>query len=154
MEKRASILIIHKDNNSRREIHNIISRFDFDITYADDGLQGLYSARQVNPDLIISQVNIKMIDGLELADHLKKEESLKKCALILLHDMLDLATINKAKQCKVKAFLIKPYIDNSLIYAIKRALKEEQLEINLTKAPVSYESCKSPVLTGYKYHYA
>lgn len=154
MGNQASILVIHKDNNARREIHNIISRFDFNITYADDGLQGLHTARQINPDLIICQIDIKIINGLNLAEMLKKEDELKHIPLILLHDMLDLATINKAKQIKAKAFLIKPYIDNSLIYAIKRALKEEQLEVNLTKAPVSYDACKSPVLTGYKYHYA
>lgn len=154
MGKRASILVIHKDNNARREIHNIISRFDFQITYADDGLQGLHTARQISPDLIICQININAMNGLEFAELIRNEERLHNCALILLHDMLDLSSINKAKKCRAKAFLIKPYIDNSLIYAIKRALKEEHLEINLTKAPVSYESCKSPVLTGYKYHYA
>ncbi|WP_185152855.1 response regulator [Fulvivirga aurantia] len=152
--ERTRILIVHRDNNSRREIHNILSRFDFEITYADDGLQGLHTAKYIKPHLIISQVEISGLDGIELASQCRKEESLKNVLLILLHDQLDLKIINDAKSVDARAFLIKPYIDNSMIYAIKRALGEEHLEINLSKAPASYESCKSRVMTGYRYHYA
>lgn len=154
MERRTHILIIHRDNTARREIHNILSRFNFDITYADDGLQGLETAKYKKPDLIICQINVAVVNGLELGATFHKNPLLKNVPLILLHDELDLSVINKAKLLDAKAFLIKPYIDNSLIYAIKRALDEEQLEVNLSKAPASYEACKSQVLTGYRYHYA
>jgi len=152
--ERKRILIIHKDNKARRGIHNILSRFDFDLIYADDGLQGLHTAKYKKPDLIISQVDLNVLDGIEMAATFRKDPILKNVLLILLHDQLDLKVVNKAKLVDAKAFLIKPYIDNSLIYAIKRALGEEQLEINLSKAPVSYESCRSRVMSDYKYHYA
>lgn len=154
MKRRSHILIIHRDNTARREIHNILSRFNFDITYADDGLQGLETAKYKKPDLIICQVNIAVVNGLELGATFRKNALLKTVPIILLHDELDLTIINKAKLLNVKAFLIKPYIDNSLIYAIKRAMGEEQLEINLSKAPASYDECRSQVLTGYRYYYA
>ncbi len=154
MERRTHLLIIHRDNAARREIHNILSRFNFDITYVDDGLQGLETAKHKKPDLIICQVTIAVLNGLELCATFRKNPILENVPIILLHDELDLTIINKAKLLDAKAFLIKPYIDNSLIYAIKRALGEEQLEVNLSQAPASYEDCKSQVLTGYRYHYA
>ena len=154
MTRRTQILIIHRDDSARREIHNILSRFNFDITYASDGLQGLETAKFNRPDLIICQIDVAILNGLEFGATIRKNPQLENVPLIMLHEELDLALINKAKLVDVRAFLIKPYIDNSLIYAIKRAIGEEQLEVNANQAPPSYDDCKSQVLSGYKYHYA
>lgn len=148
------ILIIHRDDSSRREIHNILSRFEFDIAYANDGLQGLHTAKHKKPHLIISQVDVSVLNGIELGATIRKDVILKDTPLILLHNQLDLQIINKAKLVDARAFLIKPYIDNSLIYAIKKAVGEEHLEINTKQSPASYESCKSNAMKGYRYHYA
>ncbi|MDX1627616.1 MAG: response regulator [Fulvivirga sp.] len=149
-----TIMIAHKDNDARRDIHNIISRFNFDIIYADDGIQGLETAKYKKPDLIISEVDIPMLDGIQMNLKIKEVSGMRDVPVILLHDELDLTTLSKAKSVNARAFLISPYIDNSLIYAVKRALGADQLQADTGHAPPSYESCRSKALSGFRYQYA
>lgn len=146
-----NILIIHKDDQARREMHAILSHFDFNLTYADDGLHGLYAAKFGNPDLIISEVNIAILNGLEMCKMIRRERKIKQMPLIFLHEELKLDYISVAKNINASAFLIKPYLNNSLIYAIKKAFKEEDLHIARHHKPVRYEDCKIPVLTKIQY---
>lgn len=149
--ERKSILIIHRDDNTRKEMHDILSHFDFNLLYADDGLHGLYGARSAEPDLIVSAVNIAVLNGMEMCRMIRHDSDIGHTPIILLHNELNLDHIKKARTIGVSAFLIKPYLDNSLIYAIKRALREDDLHINSDHAPLCYENCKIPVLSRVQY---
>lgn len=149
--KRKSILIIHKDDRTRREMHSILSHFNFHLTYAEDGLHGLHAAKSGSPDLIISAVNIPILNGLDLCGMIRNEKSIRNIPIIFLHNELDLNYIKAAKKIDVSAFLIKPYLDNSLIYAIKRALRQDNLHVNKDWQPVAYEDCKVPLLSKVQY---
>ncbi|MBL6446318.1 response regulator [Fulvivirga sp. 29W222] len=146
-----NILIIHKDDQARREMHDILSHFDFNLTYADDGLHGLYAAKSGNPDLIISEVNIAILNGLEMCKMIRREREIRQMPMIFLHEELKLDYISTAKNISASAFLIKPYLNNSLIYAIKKALKEEDLHVAKNKEPMRYEDCKIPLLAKIQY---
>lgn len=149
--KRKKLLIIHRDDSTRREMHNILSHFDFELVYADDALHGLYAAKFVQPDLIISEVNIAVLNGLDMCQMIRNDKEIRNIPMILLHSELNLDYIRKAKLIEVNAFLIKPYLDNSLIYAIKSALHEDDLHINKNKKPLRYEDCKVPLLSKVQY---
>lgn len=141
-----NILIIHKDDQARREMHSILSHFDFNLTYADDGLHGLHAAKSGNPDLIITEVNIAVLNGIEMCKMIRRERMIKKMPMIFLHEELKLEYISSAKSIDASAFLIKPYLNNSIIYAIKQALKEDDLHIAKNREPLKYEDCKMPLL--------
>jgi len=151
---RSRILIIHEEGPGRTAIHNILSRFNFDLVYADDGLQGLEAAKHKTPDLIISQVDLKVLNGMELGATLRKSPLHEDVSMIFLHKTLETNLIKKAKLLKADAFLIKPYVDNSLIYAIKRALGDEYLEVSSAHNPPIYDDCKSTIYRNYKINYA
>jgi len=151
---KSRILVIHEDDLGRVAIHNILSRFDFDLTYADNGIDGLDAAKHKSPDLIISQVELDVLNGMELGATIRKNPVLEDVSMIFLHRTLDTNLIKKAKLLKADAFLIKPYIDNSLIYAIKRALGDEYLEASGTQSPLNYDDCKSTIHRNYKVNYA
>ncbi len=138
----ASILVIHKSEEDQRAIHQILQSFDFDLTYAHNGPLGIYAAKNMNPDLILSEVELDGMDGIALADNMRKDENLKNIPLVFLHDELDLKLIAAARQVESKAFLIKPYIDNSLIYAVKKALDRIHLNAKRGKVTVPFEKCR------------
>lgn len=140
--ERKKLLIIHEDDKIREGMHTILSRFNFQITYADDGLHGLYAAKATAPDLIISEVDLAILNGLTMGEMIQKEETIQAIPLIYLHDRLDPECLNKAKDLQAKAFLIKPYLDNSLLYAIKRSLQEDVLQVNMNPETVSYDACR------------
>lgn len=132
-------------------MHSILSHFNFQLTYADDGLHGLHATKSGSPDLIICAVNIPILNGLDMCRMIRNDKGIRNIPIIFLHDELNLSYIKAAKNIDVSAFLIKPYLDNSLIYAIKRALRQDNLHVNKDRKPVAYEDCKVPLLSKVQY---
>lgn len=139
--KATKILVIHPSNEVQRNIHAILSRFDFEMGYSDDGLNGLIQARHNNPDLIICAANVPVVNGFELCRMIKADEWMRDIPVMLLHEELNLFHISKAKEVGAQAFLVKPYMNNSLIYTVKRGLKRDKLIPNLRTEPTHFEEC-------------
>ncbi len=138
---KTTILIIHSDDGDRKGIHDILSHFDFDLIYANDGLSGLQAAKYLKPKLIISEIDLKLLNGITMAGMIRKDEQIGNSSILFLHHNLDVELIKAAKKLGSKAFLVKPYVDNSLIYAVKRGLEQPNLT-TCERPPVPYEQCQ------------
>ena len=106
----ARILII-EDNPANLELMTyLLTAFGHTVLAAGDGQRGLKAARREHPDLIISDVQLPDIDGLEVARWLKSDPELRSTledwilvGLRLGHKLPVLAGIdlNKAKNARV-----------------------------------------------------
>lgn len=127
---RLKVLIIHQNSEIKKGIFNILSNFDLDFIYASDGLDGLAAAKYDSPDLIFCGVNLPVLDGLSLGRMVKNDEVTKSIPLVFLHDGLDFHCLQEARTIDAKAFLMYPYLDNSLIYAMIRSFKKPVTRIH------------------------
>ncbi|MEQ8927890.1 MAG: response regulator [Fulvivirga sp.] len=121
MEKQR-VLVIHHSEKTRQGIHKILSNFDFELLYAADGLEGLAASKYDCPDLVITDINLPILDGVSLTQMLRNDCCTEDIPIIILNDNLNYEFACKARNLKAKAFLMKPYLDNSLVYAVNRAL--------------------------------
>lgn len=118
-----SVLIINKSEKEKRLMASMLSSFQLNFSYAEHGREALALAKRVRPSLVISHIQHEVMDGITMADIMQKDKALRNTPIIFVHDELNLSLIAAAKQVNSKAFLIKPYINNSLIYAVKKALE-------------------------------
>lgn len=121
--KGQKVLVIHNSESVRKSIYQTLAHFNLHFIYASDGLDGLAAAKYECPDLIITNIKLDVLDGLSITKMLGKDCCTEGKPVILLHDQLDYNILREAKKLNVKALLIKPYLDNTLIYAVKRALQ-------------------------------
>lgn len=67
----AVILLVDSDREERKKLCNALNR-SFITIDAEDGEAGLISTRLINPDLIITNLHLNKISGLELVRRIKK----------------------------------------------------------------------------------
>ncbi len=77
-------LLVVEDNGDMRSFLCNIFREDFNVTMASDGVEGMQKAKEVVPDIIISDLMMPNMDGLEMTTQLKKDESTSHVPIILL----------------------------------------------------------------------
>lgn len=128
------VLVIHSSESVKKSIHQTLAHFNFSFIFSSDGLDGLAAAKYECPDLIITDVNLQILDGLAISRMLRNDCYTNDRAIIILNDKLDHNLLREAKKLNVNAVLTKPYLDNTLIYAVKRAL-QTPLEKALYPAP-------------------
>jgi len=111
------ILLIEAHSDFRDELSDTLEDHNFLVFQTDCGVTGLSIAKQIIPDLIISDINLPKRDGYELLEHLRQEPSTAEIPLIFLSTDFDALTFVSTTK-RVEPLLIKPFSVSKLLSTI------------------------------------
>ena len=114
---------------------------DFRLIEAEDGEEGLALAKQSVPDLILSDLMMPKMSGLELAEHIRKSESTSHIPFILLTSKSDTNVQLESYQHGIDDYITKPFDAAQLVarinnrIALRDSLKQHFESQNLGHNP-------------------
>ena len=114
IEKKKPLLMIADDEKGIREYLIGILEEQYNIIIAKDGQEALALAKAEQPDLIILDLMLPKIDGLEVCKSIKSEENLKMAKVILLTARADEDSKIIALKNGADDFLTKPFSTTEL----------------------------------------
>lgn len=117
---KARILIVDDDAAFCRYLHNILSRFDHAVTIARSGEEALQSLDEAKPDLVILDLVLPDINGLEVLSRIRQRA--KKTPVIMLTGYGQTSTVVMAMKLGARDFLNKPFYPAELEASIEKAL--------------------------------
>ena len=79
----ATILLVEDNEFNRDMLSRRLTRKGFTILIAEDGTSGLRMAREKMPDLILMDVSLPDIDGLEITRQLKADAQMRRIPIIV-----------------------------------------------------------------------
>ncbi len=82
--KPATILYIEDNFHNRRLVRKILQSRGFIVIEAEDGLSGLELARSLEPALVLLDIGLPGMDGLEVMAHIRAEPNLQHTLIIAL----------------------------------------------------------------------
>ncbi|MEQ8925727.1 MAG: response regulator [Fulvivirga sp.] len=116
------ILIVDDTRHILEELKDILEMENFEVITAINGKTGLDSIESGNPDLIITDIHMPGISGLELLKKVKSTDATKHIPVIVLTANADSENMKKAIQSNADKYLKKPCASGVLIEAINRLL--------------------------------
>lgn len=121
------IVIVEDEAPIREGIAKILQKInpDYELTgTASDGREGYKLIQNTSPDLVIVDIEMPVMDGLEMLEKLRKENN--HCKALILSAYSDFNYAKQAIELNIENYLLKPI----KIRELKRALKqtEEALE--------------------------
>ncbi len=119
------VLIVEDDGELRTYIGNALSR-KYKITLAKDGQEGVELAKKILPDLIISDVMMPVIDGLELCRQLKSDFTTSHIPIILLTAKTMIEHKIEGIETGADDYIEKPFHFRFLEARIKNLLKSRE----------------------------
>lgn len=105
----AHILIAEDNTDVRAYLRQELERLGYQVSEAHDGQAGLAAARSLLPDLIISDVMMPRMDGLELAQALRADTRCSHIPIILLTAKASQESRITGLETGVDAYLTKPF---------------------------------------------
>lgn len=118
---RAIILVVERDPHVRELEAFFLNEAGFGVEFAADGLAALEMAREMKPDIIITEVLVPKLDGLALCRAIRKEAELKD-TVVLIFSIL--ATQSRAREAGADAFLMKPLAEQRLVETVRQLLAQ------------------------------
>lgn len=118
------ILLIDDDETLLRLFGGYLQNAGFEMLYAHDGNEGREIARRLQPDLILLDLNLPIMDGYEVSSRLKKEILTKHIPVIILTNMdMSHEAERLFKELGIDDYIHKSVQSKELIGRVKKILK-------------------------------
>ena len=125
MSKGLKLLYIEDDEFSRKTMHRLLKGFFANITIAVDGRDGLEKYKVGEFDLIISDINMPNLNGLDMIDAIKKDSP--NIPVLILSAYSDSEYFLKAIELDIDGFIIKPLVAEQFIKALHKIVQRINL---------------------------
>lgn len=112
-KKRRSILVVEDDDTMRAALKRILESDGFDVKSAADGTQLGDALGDMSVDLILLDVGLPWINGIELAKLLKEHDALREIPLVFISGKTSEFDIKRGFEAGADDYIKKPFdIDN------------------------------------------
>lgn len=92
----------------------------FQVTTAVDGVDGLAKFQEVNPDLVITDVNMPNKDGFGVIEDIREGDFNRSVPVLVLTTESGAALKERARNAGATGWIVKPFDDASLVSVIRR----------------------------------
>jgi two-component system chemotaxis response regulator CheY len=116
-------LIVDDSNSIRQMVSFTLKSAGYDVVEAADGLQGLEKAKFESFDLVISDVNMPNMNGIELCKELRKLSSFEFTPILMLTTESSGDMKVRGKEAGATGWLVKPFNPDKLLATIKRVVR-------------------------------
>ncbi len=123
-----TILLVDDEAGIRKVLKIALSDMGYTVLTAENGIEALEVFRDVQPPIVLTDIKMPEMDGIELLRRLKQESPETEIIIITGHGDLDLAI--KSVKYEATDFVTKPINDEVLEIALSRA--HERIEMRRT----------------------
>ena len=138
------ILVIEDEPEMRRNITALLRYYDYEPIAAENGRQGIETARREKPDLILCDVMMPELDGYAVLHALQADPSLARIPFIFLTAKGEKDDLRSGMNLGADDYLTKPVANADLVQAIETRLRRSEQQMNREFKPDF--SCSKPLL--------
>jgi two-component system KDP operon response regulator KdpE len=120
MSEREKILVVDDESQIIRVMRQILSAHSYEIRTASDGESGFELFNDFQPDLVITDLQMPNVDGLELC---RKIRQFSEIPIIILSVKNDEKTIVEALDIGADDYVTKPFSTNELLARVRANLR-------------------------------
>lgn len=118
-QPRALILVVERDPHIRELESYFLNEAGYTVEFAGDGAAALELARQLRPDIVVTELLVPKLDGLALCRALKRDPATQHIAVLMFSIV---AASTRAHEAGADAFLLKPLAERRLVDTVRSLL--------------------------------
>jgi two-component system cell cycle response regulator DivK len=120
MSKR--ILMVEDTEDNRQIVRDLVATTDYELIEAGDGAAGIAAASAEEPDLILMDIQLPVIDGYEAARRIKADPALRHIPIIAVTSYALSGDEGKALAAGCDGYIAKPFSPRELLAKIRKFL--------------------------------
>jgi DNA-binding NtrC family response regulator len=121
-----TILIVEDEEIKRTTLADFLGKKDYDVFVARDGQEGLHRFKEVGPDIVIADLRLPGMDGMELLGEIKRISP--QTAVVMITAFATVETAVEAMRMGAEDYLTKPFGLDELLIIIKRIEELQNLK--------------------------
>jgi len=123
MQAKKTILVVDDKANVRQLLDEYLTQQGFHVVTATNGREALYAARQENPDVILLDIMMPEMDGLQFLEHYRREKSVPVIILTARDEETDTVV---GLELGADDYVLKPFRVRELVARIRAVLRRAE----------------------------
>jgi two-component system chemotaxis response regulator CheY len=118
--KEKIVLVVDDSETIRQQVAGALERAGFSVVEAADGVDGLERANENELCMVILDVNMPRLSGLEMLERLRENPKHKTLPVLMLTTEVQQSMIERAKKAGARGWMIKPVKMDQLVSAVTK----------------------------------
>ena len=119
-----TILYVEDNEFNRKIVRHLLGRTSYRLLEAVDGEAGVAAAHEAVPDLVIMDIQLPKLSGLEATRQLRADPATAAIPVIVITSFALAGDEEKAREAGASAYLAKPYSPRELLQLIRQLAPE------------------------------
>jgi two-component system cell cycle response regulator DivK len=122
----SAITILHVEDNefNLKIVRQLLSRTSYRLIEATNGEEGVAAAQNERPDLILMDIQLPKLSGLDATRQLRADPRTADIPIIVITSFALSGDSEKAKEAGASAYVAKPYSPRQMLELIRKFLPE------------------------------
>ncbi|WP_119395103.1 response regulator [Salinibius halmophilus] len=116
------ILLVDDSKTMLMSLESVLKKAQFETKAVTSGQEALTTVQQFAPDLVITDLNMPGMDGIELIKQLKAQPKMRFKPILMLTTESQASKRAEAKAAGATGWLVKPVAPNDLLAVLKKVL--------------------------------
>ena len=117
-----TVLVVEDNDLNMKLFHDLLEAHGYNIIQTKDGMEALRLARQHRPDLILMDIQLPEVSGLEVTKWLKEDDGLKSIPVVAVTAFAMKGDEEKIREGGCEAYIAKPISVASFLETVERFL--------------------------------
>lgn len=114
------VLVVDDSETIRQQVASALERAGFSVVEAADGVDGLERANQNELCMVILDVNMPRLNGLDMLERLRENPKHQALPVLMLTTEVQQSMIERAKKAGARGWMIKPVKMDQLVSAVTK----------------------------------
>lgn len=119
---RATVLVVDDDELQRNIIGKILAAENYRLVFAGNGIEALNVMRKMRPDLVLMDVQMPELDGIEVMRRLKAAPEFANIPVVMITGRSERDVVRESLQAGASGFVVKPFERETLLAKVKQIL--------------------------------
>ncbi len=134
------ILTVDDSRTIRMIVRRAFKNYNCEILEASDGVEGLSAAQREKPDIILLDLTMPVMDGIEMLTRLKADLDTKQIPVIMLTAESGRENVVRIAKLGVRDYVVKPFKEEMIVERVGRVL-----DLQSTKQPARVRRFDDPL---------
>jgi len=127
--QKTKVLVVDDEPNIVQTLKDRLEMNDYQVFVAQNGAEGLKTAQEQLPDVILLDVIMPIMDGHEMLEQLRQQDWGKQISVIMLTARSQAQDIARARACGIEDYVIKPFDLSELLEKIENIVERRKATV-------------------------
>jgi CheY-like chemotaxis protein len=129
---RPTILTVDDSKGLRLLVGQALSAFDCEVNEASNGFNGFFAIERARPDLILLDVAMPVMNGVDMLERLKAAPELADIPVLMLTSPTDHAVMGDIATLGASGTIMKPFTPAALVEKVRSLVKLKPVKVQVT----------------------